>query len=112
MSSPAFQNLLPSELAQLGPEVRLIDVREPEEFTGPLGHLPGAELVPLGTIEAAAAGWAREQPLLLICRSGVRSQRAAQLLATHGFRRLYNLAGGMLAVSEAAPGARPAKVTS
>lgn len=100
MTSPSYQDLTPSQLDALGPEVRRIDVREPEEYTGPLGHLPGSELVPLGTLEAASASWPREAPLLLICRSGARSARAAQALAQRGFRHLYNLAGGMLAVRE------------
>ncbi|WP_223638225.1 rhodanese-like domain-containing protein [Corallococcus sp. EGB] len=103
MTPHPYQDVTPSQLDTLGPEVRRIDVREPDEFTGPLGHLPGAELVPLGTLEAAAASWPRERPLLLICRSGGRSAKAAQALARGGFQRLYNLAGGMLAVRE--PGA-------
>ena len=96
-----YQDLTVDQLAGLGPEVRRIDVREPAEFTGPLGHLPGAELVPLATVEEAAPAWSREQPLLLICRSGARSVTAAHRLAALGFGRLYNLAGGMLAVNEA-----------
>ncbi len=98
MTPPPFKNIAPSRLDTLGPEVRRIDVREPDEYTGPLGHLPGAELVPLATLEAASATWPREAPLLLICRSGGRSATAAQALAQRGFTRLYNLAGGMLAV--------------
>ncbi|RKG60286.1 rhodanese-like domain-containing protein [Corallococcus sp. CA054B] len=100
MTPHPYQDLTPSQLDTLGPEVRRIDVREPDEFTGPLSHLPGAELVPLGTLEAASASWPREQPLLLICRSGGRSSKAAQALAQRGFKHLYNLAGGMLAVRE------------
>ncbi|WP_375765274.1 rhodanese-like domain-containing protein [Archangium gephyra] len=100
MTSLPYQDLPPSQLEALGPQVRRIDVREPDEYTGPLGHLPGAELVPLGTLEAASASWPREQPLLLICRSGGRSAKAAQALAQRGFSHLYNLAGGMLAVRE------------
>lgn len=95
-----YQDLSPSELERFRGSVRLIDVREPDEFTGPLGHLPGAELVPLATVEAVAESWSREQPLLLICRSGARSARAATALAARGFTSLYNLAGGMLAVRE------------
>jgi rhodanese-related sulfurtransferase len=76
--------------------VRRIDVREPDEYSGPLGHIEGAELVPLATVGAAAAGWDRGQPLLLICRSGGRSARAATLLAGMGFTTLFNLSGGML----------------
>jgi rhodanese-related sulfurtransferase len=112
MSSPLFLELLPEYLDMLGPGVRRIDVREPDEFEGPLGHLPRAELVPLGRLQAACATWSREAPLLLICRSGRRSVMAAELLARHGFGRLYNLKGGMLAVRGAvaaspAPGALP-----
>lgn len=106
MTSHSYQDITPSQLDTLGAGVRFIDVREPDEYTGPLGHLPGAELVPLGTLEAASASWAREQPLLLICRSGGRSAKAAQALAQRGFRHLYNLAGGMLAVRET-PAAQP-----
>lgn len=98
MTSLAYKDIPPSKLDTLGPEVRRIDVREPDEYTGPLGHLPGAELVPVGTLEAASASWPREVPLLLICRSGARSAKAAQMLAQRGFKHLYNLAGGMLAV--------------
>ncbi|HET9450819.1 MAG TPA: rhodanese-like domain-containing protein [Aggregicoccus sp.] len=101
MTSAIYQDLPVQQLASLGPDVRRIDVREPSEYTGPLGHLPGAELVPLATVEAAAAAWSREQSLLLICRSGARSVTAAHRLAALGFTRLYNLAGGMLAVNEA-----------
>ena len=98
----AVQDISLSQLEQLGGAVRRIDVREPDEFTGPLGHLPGAELVPLGNVETALDPWPRDQPIVLICRSGRRSASAAQALAARGFTRLYNLAGGMLAVRQAA----------
>jgi rhodanese-related sulfurtransferase len=77
--------------------MHVVDVREPHEFVGPLGHVAGAELVPLSSLVEAAAGWDRDRPLLLVCRSGARSARAATALAQLGFRNLYNLAGGMLA---------------
>jgi sulfur dioxygenase len=91
-----YQNVRPELLARLSAGVRRIDLREPEEFAGPLGHLPGAELVPMRTLESAAKDWPKEGPLLLICRSGSRSTQAARLLAQKGFSRLYNLDGGML----------------
>ncbi len=78
-------------------ELRLVDVREPDEFVGPLGHMLGAELVPLATVENAASRWDPEVPVLLICRSGARSGRAAAALAARGFRNVFNLTGGMLA---------------
>lgn len=92
-----YRDITPADLAQAGYPGRLIDVREPAEFTGELGHLPKAELVPLATLAAAAASWSRDAELILICRSGNRSARAAQLLSSMGFRKLYNLSGGMQA---------------
>ncbi|MDP2314294.1 MAG: rhodanese-like domain-containing protein [Pseudomonadota bacterium] len=95
--SGGYRDLSPlAALHHLG-DVRLVDVREADEFVGPLGHVPGAELVPLSTVTAAAADWDRDQPVLLICRSGARSARAAIALAGMGFQSLYNLVGGMLA---------------
>lgn len=101
MSSTSIHLVVPSELGTLPPSARRIDVREPREFDDILGRLPGAELVPLATLLDAAAPWPREVPLLLICRSGARSMKAARLLAEQGFTALYNLEGGMLAVNEA-----------
>lgn len=76
---------------------RIVDVREPDEWSGELGHIPEAELVPLATLQDAARGWSPEQPLLLVCRSGNRSQKAAQALSELGFKDLTNLEGGMKA---------------
>lgn len=80
-----------------GREVRLVDVRETHEYSGDLGHIEGTELVPLDTVAAAAHGWNREQPIVVICRSGGRSGRAAQLLESMGFKRIASMAGGMMA---------------
>lgn len=79
------------------PSARIIDVREPSEFIGDLGHLDGAELVPLSTVTLLAQDWPRDEPLLLVCRSGRRSALAAQELLKLGFERVANLEGGMLA---------------
>ena len=76
---------------------RIIDVREPGEFTSELGHLPGAELVPLATVTAHAAGWNKSDEYLLVCRSGGRSGQAAQALSRLGFGKVMNMTGGMLA---------------
>jgi rhodanese-related sulfurtransferase len=81
--------------------VRMIDVRERDEFTGDLGHIPGAELVPLATLSAAARHWDRGAEYIIVCRSGGRSGRAAHELVAAGFRRVMNLAGGMLAYASA-----------
>jgi glyoxylase-like metal-dependent hydrolase (beta-lactamase superfamily II)/rhodanese-related sulfurtransferase len=79
------------ELARL----RIVDVREPVEFCGRLGHLPGAELVPLAALTERAAAWKRDEPLLVVCTYGTRSGKAAQLLERQGFERVASLHGGL-----------------
>ncbi|MGE0397633.1 MAG: MBL fold metallo-hydrolase [Kofleriaceae bacterium] len=91
-----FIDIEPEDVAEHR-EAALVDVREPQEFTGELGHVPGAQLVPLATLSQTAATWDRERAIILVCRSGGRSAVAATELARHGFRHLYNLRGGMLA---------------
>ncbi len=80
---------------------RVIDVREPDEFTGALGHIAGAELVPLSDLAEVAASWPRGQPIVTVCRSGRRSITAAQQLEALGFELVASLRGGMLAWQQA-----------
>lgn len=94
-----WTDLSPDAAARLAPTLRVIDVRGPDEFAGDLGHLAHAELVPLPTLASAARDWDPHAPLLLICRSGKRSETAAAQLAAAGFDALHNLQGGMLAWS-------------
>ena len=75
---------------------RLVDVREPSEWQGELPALLGAEQIPLAALAAAAQGWDRMVPLVVYCRSGGRSGRAAQTLETMGFASVASMAGGML----------------
>ncbi len=75
--------------------VSLVDVREPDEFHGPLGHAPGAELIPLATLAARSTSLSRERPIVTICRSGGRSGKAALELSALGFARVASLRGGM-----------------
>jgi glyoxylase-like metal-dependent hydrolase (beta-lactamase superfamily II)/rhodanese-related sulfurtransferase len=91
-----FRDVTPADVAAHGAGLRLVDVREPHEFSGELGHIAGAELVPLSTVVGASAGWPKEAEVILICRSGNRSGQAAGALARAGFSRLSNMVGGML----------------
>jgi sulfur dioxygenase len=86
----------PAALEECGPEVQRVDVREPAEFTGSLGHLRGAQLVPLGELPQRLSELDRTRPLVTICRSGTRSAQAALLLGKAGFGQVANLGGGML----------------
>jgi sulfur dioxygenase len=77
-------------------EVQVIDVREPDEFDGPLGRIPGAVSIPLGALAARACDIAKDRPTVAVCRAGGRSAQATNILKKAGFDRVANLAGGML----------------
>jgi glyoxylase-like metal-dependent hydrolase (beta-lactamase superfamily II)/rhodanese-related sulfurtransferase len=83
-------------LAEHLDQVRIIDVREDAEFTGELGHIEGAELVPLGTLREACADWSKDDHLVLVCRSGGRSAQGTVILEKAGFPYVANLDGGMI----------------
>lgn len=80
---------------------RVVDVRSAEEFVGELGHIDGAELVPLETLGAAASRWDARAPLITVCRSGGRSAAAASQLQQLGFTHVVSMAGGMQAWNDA-----------
>lgn len=97
-----------SELeAGLGPDMVLIDVREPDEHAA--GHIPGSVNIPRGVLEAevapvpemggetAAALADKDRPICLYCRTGGRSALAADALQNMGFTRVTSLAGGFVA---------------
>ena len=88
---------LVEQLEGSDPSPRLIDVREVHEFDGPMGHIEGAELVPLGSLLAAAESWDRSETLVMICHSGARSAHATMALSQMGFESVHNLQGGMIA---------------
>jgi sulfur dioxygenase len=90
-----FRDLSPWQAAVHKTQLMVVDVREPSEFVGPLGHIDGARLVPLGTLAGQSFGWERDAPMLVVCRSGGRSAAAAKLLTELGFGHVFNLAGGM-----------------
>lgn len=76
----------------------LVDVREPEEFVGELGHIAGALLVPLDALSCRLpklAGY-HDRDVIVVCRAGARSAGAAAILHKAGFIRVRNLTGGML----------------
>ena len=81
-----------------GDDVDLIDVREPYEAQ--IAAIPGARLIPLGSIGAALDTLDRSREIIVMCRSGKRSADAAQLLQSAGFARVTNLAGGILRWSD------------
>ncbi len=95
-SAAGVPELTAAWLAEHASEVLVLDVREPDEFRGELGHIAGAELSPLQTLEARAAALPKQRPVVTVCRSGGRSGKAALALQRLGFDRVASLAGGML----------------
>ena len=91
-----FWEIEPSWVEEHRALLQILDVRECEEFSGPLGHIDGALLVPLGELQRRAAELSRDRPVVTVCRSGARSAQAAAILRKAGFDKVANLAGGML----------------
>jgi rhodanese-related sulfurtransferase len=98
MSSPEWIITSP-ELAGLlekGVPVRLLDVREPEEFAQ--NRLEGCVLIPLGEVMARVESeLSKDDDIVIYCAHGVRSMHALRAMAQLGFRRLRSLDGGICA---------------
>jgi len=77
-------------------EVEVVDVREPAEWHGELGRVPGARPLPLGELRARLGELPRDRPIVAVCRSGGRSAEASLILEQAGFARAANMSGGML----------------
>jgi rhodanese-related sulfurtransferase len=76
-------------------DVLLIDVRQPEEYASPPGHLPSAINVPLGNLSAHTGELAaRGQPIVVVCKTDRRSALAAAELLAAGLRDVAVLRGG------------------
>lgn len=86
----------PHGLEEHARDVQILDVREPGEFTGPLGHIRGAVLIPLGALAERAGDLAHDRPIVAVCRAGSRSAQATVILREAGFADVANLSGGML----------------
>lgn len=106
VSSPAeagasFRTVTPSEaksLIETRKDLLLVDVRSPEEFQG--GSLPGATLIPFWDFAKGRFDLPKDKPILLICAVGGRSLACGQMLASKGYREVYNLKGGLDAWAE------------
>src|SRR5579872_6578728 len=79
-----------------GEDVFVLDVREPFEYQ--IAQI-GGKLIPLGELPQRVGELNPEQEIVVQCKSGGRSQKAAEFLARNGFKKLHNLAGGITAWS-------------
>lgn len=79
----------------------VVDVRDPEEFAA--GHMTGAKNVPLDQLEAKLATTVKNKnlPLLLVCATGARAQRAVATARKLGYEQAQAVAGGLKGWREA-----------
>ncbi|MEM7340117.1 MAG: rhodanese-like domain-containing protein [Actinomycetota bacterium] len=75
---------------------QLVDVREPDETAA--ASLPDSVFIPLGDLPERIAELDPARPVILLCRSGGRSGRAAEFLTASGFADVTNLTGGMMSL--------------
>ncbi len=96
LTEQAVRELSSQELAARiarGDVIDLVDVREPVEWD--IARIDGARLVPLATVGAAASSFPRDRDIVLYCKGGVRSKRAAEQLIAAGITNVWSLAGGI-----------------
>ena len=89
-------DITPAELVErmsAGNSIHLVDVREPHELE--ISQIDGAKLIPLGQLAARLHELDSANEIVLFCKSGSRSARALELMASAGFRRMKNLKGGI-----------------
>ncbi|TXK84378.1 sulfurtransferase TusA family protein [Paenibacillus sp. N3.4] len=81
------------KLEQSNEDSLVIDVREPAEYA--FGHIPGARSIPLGVLEERLPSLDPTKTIYVICRTGTRSDMAAQRLSNKGFTKVTNIIPGM-----------------
>jgi adenylyltransferase/sulfurtransferase len=77
-----------------GDKISLLDVREPNEFQ--INRIAGATLIPLGEVPRRYAELDPGQEMVVFCKVGGRSAKAADFLRSVGFKKVLNLKGGIL----------------
>ncbi len=78
-----------------GDKLTLVDVREPNEYQ--INRIPGTVLIPLGEVDRRYTELNKDDEIVVSCKVGSRSARAADILRSKGFRRVLNLRGGIIA---------------
>lgn len=101
---PKVWDIDPRELAsklEAGSEkIRVIDVRQREEFHGELGRIAQSELIVLDELTEHLHHFDPEDIIVFVCRSGSRSARASLLAQKHGLKHTFNMKGGMILWNE------------
>lgn len=95
-SDSSYQQITQEEAKEImdAEEVVILDVREQNEYDS--GHIPGAVLLPVGSIDEDSAATVipeKDTKVLVYCRSGNRSQTASSTLAELGYTNIYEFGG-------------------
>ena len=95
-SESSYQQISQEEAKEMmdTQEVIILDVREQDEYDS--GHIPGAVLLPVGTIDEETAAEVipeKDSTVLVYCRSGNRSKTASSALAGLGYTNIYEFGG-------------------
>ena len=77
-----------------GDDLLVVDVREPQEYQ--INRIPGSVLIPLGDVPKRYNELDPNQEIVVQCKMGGRSAKAADFLRSVGFKRVLNLKGGIL----------------
>jgi len=86
----------PEWVAQHREQLHILDVRSDAEFHGELGHLKGAQLIPLDELRRRLGEVPKDRPVVTVCQSGKRSAKATEILLQAGYERVANVAGGLI----------------
>ncbi|PEJ47970.1 hypothetical protein CN692_24490 [Bacillus sp. AFS002410] len=91
-----FENIISND--ELNKKIKsedalILDVREEAEFV--FNHIPNAVSIPLGELENRLTELNKDSEIYIVCRTGNRSDLAAQMLASNGFTNVYNVLPGM-----------------
>jgi adenylyltransferase/sulfurtransferase len=100
-SAPAGDQIDPTEVKgklDRGDKFLLIDVREPHEYQ--IARIPGAKLIPLGELQKHLNELDPNAEFVAHCKSGMRSQKAVDLMKQNGFKNVRNMTGGILLWSD------------
>jgi rhodanese-related sulfurtransferase/TusA-related sulfurtransferase len=81
------------KLLEANENIVVIDVRESAEYA--FNHIPNAISIPLGEIEDRLSEFNKQKDIFVVCRTGNRSDLAAQKLAKNGFTTVFNVVPGM-----------------
>ena len=81
------------------PDVVLIDVREPSEYSE--GHIPGITLIPMGEVLSRLDEIPHDKTVIVSCRSGNRSSQVTDFLRENGYDNVHNMSGGIVAWQQA-----------